>query len=55
VSPETTGDQLKELLWDGAFDVLLLDLDADVGNVEQQVEVFDKISACGVGVVVINR
>jgi DNA-binding NtrC family response regulator len=54
VSPETTGDRLKGLLWEGAFDVLLLELNTDLGNVPEQVEFFDKISACGVGVVVMT-
>jgi DNA-binding NtrC family response regulator len=54
VTAEPTGDQLKALLWDSAFDVLLLELDSDLANVEEQVAFFDKISACGVAVVVMT-
>src|SRR6266516_1494557 len=54
VIAEPDGDRLKQLLWDGSFDVLLLDLDTDLGNVEQQLEFFDKISESGVAVVVMT-
>src|ERR1700719_836968 len=54
VIAEPEGDRLKQLLWDGCFDVLVLDLDTDLGNVEQQVEFFDKVSESGVAVVVMT-
>jgi DNA-binding NtrC family response regulator len=54
VVTEPSGERLKELLWDAAFDVLLLELDTDLANVEEQVEFFDKISGCGVGIVVMT-
>jgi DNA-binding NtrC family response regulator len=54
VIAEPEGDRLKQLLWDGCFDVLVLDLDTDLGNVEQQVEFFDKVSESGVAVVIMT-
>ena len=54
VIAEPEGDRLKQQVWDGSFDVLLLDLDTDLGNVDEQVEFFEKVSECGVAVVVMT-
>jgi DNA-binding NtrC family response regulator len=54
VIAEPEGDRLKQQVWDGSFDVLLLDLDTDLGNVEEQVKFFEKVSECGVAVVVMT-
>jgi DNA-binding NtrC family response regulator len=45
---------LKDLLWSGSVDVLLLDLDAEISNIERQVSFFDEIGECGVAVVVLT-
>ncbi|MGI8958217.1 MAG: sigma-54 interaction domain-containing protein [Bryobacteraceae bacterium] len=54
VVAELDGDRLKQLVWEGCFEVLLLDLDTDLGNVEQQVKFFDTISESGAAVVVMT-
>ena len=54
VSSEETGDRLKELLWDTAFDVLLLDIDAEFCDLERQLDLFQKVSGCGVAVIVMT-
>lgn len=54
VVAESGGDPLKQLLWEGAFDVLLLDLDPNFCEVEQQLRFYDEISGCGVAVVALT-
>jgi DNA-binding NtrC family response regulator len=54
VITQPDGGRLKDLLWSGAVDVLLLDLDAELCNVEQQVILFGEIGECGVAIVVLT-
>jgi len=54
VITQPDGGRLKDLLWSGSVDVLLLDLDAEICNIEQQVSFFDEISECGVAIVVLT-
>lgn len=52
VVSESDVDRLKELLLANAFDVLLLDMDATYSSPEQQMALFDDVSASPVAVVV---
>ena len=54
VLPATHGESLKQLAWDAAFDVLLLDLDAPSAEIDQQVQLFEEINRTDVAVVVIT-
>lgn len=54
VIAQLDGNRLKELLVSGCVDVLLLDLDAEFGNVKQQIDLFDEIGECGVSVVILT-
>jgi len=47
-------DRVKDLIRDGLLDVVLLDLDAEFGNVEQQIELYDQIADCDVAVIVMT-
>jgi len=53
VVSEPDREKLKQLAWDAAFDVLLLDLDAS-SDIDQQVQFFEDISAAPVAVVVLT-
>jgi DNA-binding NtrC family response regulator len=48
------GDRVKDLILDGAVDVLLLDLDANDYRMEEQVRFFDEIRESGVAVIVLT-
>ncbi len=54
VIADSNSDRLKQLVWDGGIDVLLLDLDSDIGNIDQQLEFFNTVSDSGVGVIVMS-
>src|SRR4051812_34889712 len=54
VITQPDGGRLKDLLRSDSIDVLLLDLDAELCNIEQQVSLFDEISECGVAIVVLT-
>jgi DNA-binding NtrC family response regulator len=49
-----SGDRVKNLVFDGAVDVLLLDLDTNEYRTEEQVRFFDDIRTSGVAVIVLT-
>src|SRR5690242_2460556 len=47
-------DQLKQMIRDGALDILLLDLDAEFGNNEEQIDFYNQIGESDVAVIVMT-
>jgi DNA-binding NtrC family response regulator len=54
VLSEPDYDRLKQMLWGGQADVLLLDLDSESSNVERQVRFFEEINAADVSTVILT-
>lgn len=54
VTADAGSERLKELLWNGSVDVLLLDLDTDYSGLEEQIAFYNEISTSGVSVVVMT-
>jgi DNA-binding NtrC family response regulator len=47
-------DQLKQMIRDGVLDILLLDLDAEFGNNEEQIDFYNQIGESDVAVIVMT-
>src|SRR6202050_3320642 len=54
VLSEPDYDRLKQMLWGGQADVLLLDLDSESSNVERQGRVFEEINDRDVSTVILT-
>jgi DNA-binding NtrC family response regulator len=54
VLSEPDYDRLKQMLWGGQVDVLLLDLDSESSNVERQVRFFEEINAADIATVILT-
>lgn len=52
---EPDREKVKLLVGDGAFDVLLLDLDANFGDIDGQTQLFDEVSDADLAVVVMTE
>lgn len=54
VIADTDAERLKQLLWGGSCDVLLLDIDADVSDIKQPLAFFETVRESGVAVVILT-